>query len=79
MADTFETAPENFVSHNIEFGVNLDYSPLEIIDNLLLYGFNAFAPMSTKRWQLGGMVCELSRYNLNAYGKIERMGPIRFL
>ncbi len=69
MADTFEARPENFVLHNVEFGVNLDYSPAEIIDNLLLYGFNAFVPMSTKRRQLAGMVCELSKYSLKVYGK----------
>ena len=79
MADTFEAAPENFVSHNTEFGVNLNYSPLEIIDNLRLYGFNAFAPTSTKRRQSAGMVCGLSRYSPKVYGKIERMKPIRFL
>lgn len=79
MADTFEAAPENFVLHNIEFGVDLNYSPLEIIDNLLLYGFNAFAPMSTKQRQSAGMVYELSRYSLKVYGQIERMEPIRFL
>lgn len=69
MADTFETRPENFILHNLEFGVNLDYPPAEIIDNLLLYGFNAFAPMSANRRQSIGMTCELSRYSLKVYGK----------
>jgi len=69
MADTFETRPENFVLHNIEFGVNLEYPTAEIIDNLLLYGSNPFNAMSANRQKSPGMVCALARYSLKVYGK----------
>lgn len=69
MADTFETRPENFVLHNIEFGVNLNYPPAKIIDNLLLYGSNPFNAMSANRQKSPGMVCALARYSLKVYGK----------
>ncbi len=69
LADTFETRPENFVLHNVEFGVNLYYPTAEIIDNLLLYGSNPFNAMSANRQKSPGMVCALARYSLKVYGK----------
>lgn len=69
MADTFETRPQNFMLHNLEFGVNLDYPPAEIIDNLLLYGSSPFNCMSANARKSLGMVCALSQYSLKVYGK----------
>jgi len=65
----FGVKPESVVLHNIEVGVNLDYAPAEIIDNLLLYGSNPFAPMSPNPRRFLGSRCELSQYALKVYGK----------
>ena len=69
VADTFQTRLENFVLHNVEYGVNLYYPPAEIIDNLVLYGPNPFNSMSANRRKTSGMICELSNYSLKVYGK----------
>jgi len=69
LADFFETKPEQFVLQNVEFGVNLDFPPAEIIENLLLYGSNPFAPMSANVRHSQGLKCQLARYSLKLYGK----------
>lgn len=71
LSDVFQTCSKNFALQNLEYGVNLDYPPAEICDNLLLFGPNAFAPMSANLKQYLGMVSELSRYNLKIYGKTQ--------
>jgi len=69
LVDFFEVLPENFVLQNLEFGVNLEYPPSEIIDNLLLYGSNPFVQMSANVRQSKGVKCQMSQYSLKVYGK----------
>lgn len=69
LADLFEVEPGNFTLRNVEFGVNLDYPPAEILDNLLLYGPSPFVPLSANVRHSPGMKCQLARYGLKVYGK----------
>ena len=69
----FECEPENFILHNLEFGVNLDYPPADIIENLLQFGPSQFAPMSANARQSRGVSCELARYEFKLYGKTKML------
>lgn len=68
LADLFGTRPESFTLRNLEVGVNLDYPVKDITENVILYGTDAFAPMSSKRGWFG-VECELSQHTLKIYGK----------
>lgn len=68
LAELFGVGPECFTLRNLEVGVNLDYPVREITDNVILYGTDAFAPMSSKRGWVG-VECELTQHTLKIYGK----------
>lgn len=69
LADYFEVEPGNFALHNVEFGVNLDYPPSKILENVLLYGSIPFVPNSNNARKSTGVKCDLSQYSFKLYGK----------
>ncbi|MBK8922656.1 MAG: hypothetical protein IPM81_14315 [Saprospirales bacterium] len=70
LAALFGAQPENFILHNVEFGVNLDYPVEEIVDNLLMYRTTAPVPISKSgRQRITGAKFDLAHYGLKLYGK----------